>query len=787
MNYFSLKQLLFVFLGGVLLVACQNSQQNPTQPAVSLQPTATQPATFAPTYTSIPTHTSTSTPAVTPTTPATATPVIATPIFTTQGITHTLRPVPLPLPQTVALHPPDSAVLLQVMEYLYQGDFTRIEESFEENQVENVLNRDLELYFANGWPNAEEFATRPVVKNTFVEHGNAPLQKIVNQSLLEHLNSQKVELKNRQVYSTPTFHLILTPVDVLGDGSPQWLVELRNAQTTGMYRGFWAVLHQNSAGEYTFLAENLPFFDIYLAPERTELYQTDVAGTPALDLIIFSSWYMGGTFFDELNIYSWDGEKIVQVGWVELAWGRNIPQPTYDFSQDVTADGRADLQLTFPFKGELNCAGEKKVVYSWPNNSLEPAITETPPAETVECLLWEGIQQQDVILLEKSLALLQNDPTQPADLIALNLIHLSMAYFIDGKEDIAQNRLSQVMALPAEPLTQLVQTAYQQTPAEPLAVCHHIYEQAQQAIDSVLAPQLTELVMLNDPGSSENHIYPPVLCRLEGTINAMLQKQPLLAEQNPISQLQQLGLSVLWSQELQLTDSPTPEWLVVLADLPNSYLTLETITTTWTTTPHILYFDEFVDLEVGEKDVTGDGLVDVVGVLTSAGCDGLEDGVGTRYHVLLLASADPLALHLGEQTDSCGTPAWTVETVTTEQIDLKPLVADWYNVSQLAEAHGFKVDEAHFYAPEKAMEQYLRQLADQILAGSLPAEEIEELLVHMPVDNPAVEPYYAHLLFFLGYYYELNGESDLALDHYLRLINTYPSSVWSWLAWARIN
>lgn len=785
MNHFSLKQFVFVLLVGSLLLACQDNQQQPKPTAVALQPTATATITATSTSSSTPTASATSTPAVTPF----PTPTL-TPIFTGQEITFTLQPVPFTPQTTVALHPPDSAVLGQVMEYLYQSRFARRQEYFVEDNVEKVLNHDLQLYFADGWPQAQEFLNRPVFTNTFVEHGAAPLQKIMNQGLLEHLNSHKVELKDQTFYVIGISHLVLTPIDIVGDGSLQWVVELKNPQTTGMYGGFWGVLRQSNTGEYAFLAENLLTFETYTRPERAEIYQADVAGTPALELFVFTSWYMGGTHFDELTIFSWDGEKMVNVGWVELPWGRDLsgplPQPTYDFSQDVTGDGRADVQLTFPFEGELNCRGEKKVVYSWPNNSLEPAITETPPTETVECLLWEGIRQQDVILLEKSLALLENDPAQPADLIALNLIHLSMAYFIDGKEDIAQNILSKVMALPAEPLSQLVQTAYQQTPAEPLAVCRYVHEQAQQAIDSVLAPQLTELAMLNHPGSSENHIYPQVLCRVSSTIHARLQKQPLLAEQNPLTQLQQLGLSVLWSQELQLTDSPTPEWLILLADLPNSYLTLETITTTWSTTPHTLFFDEFVALEVGEKDVTGDGLTDVVGVLTSAGCDGLENGAGTRYQVLLLASADPL-VRLGEQTNSCGTPAWTVETVTSEQINLRTPVADWYHVSELAEAHEFVVGEAPFYAPGQALENYLSQLTDQILAGSHPVEAIEELLVHLPVDNPAVEPYYAHLLFFLGYYYELNGESDLALDHYLRLINTYPSSVWSWLAWARIN
>ena len=64
--------------------------------------------------------------------------------------------------------------------------------------------------------------------------------------------------------------------------------------------------------------------------------------------------------------------------------------------------------------------------------------------------------------------------------------------------------------------------------------------------------------------------------------------------------------------------------------------------------------------------------------------------------------------------------------------------------------------------------------------------DLETLLSRLP-DDEEVEPLRRQLLFLRGYYYELAGEAETAVSHYLNLIQQAPDSPWSWLAWARLE
>ena len=85
--------------------------------------------------------------------------------------------------------------------------------------------------------------------------------------------------------------------------------------------------------------------------------------------------------------------------------------------------------------------------------------------------------------------------------------------------------------------------------------------------------------------------------------------------------------------------------------------------------------------------------------------------------------------------------------------------------------------------------EWLRDTQTAVLTQTDPAvpEKITQLLTYLPSDDPDAQPYIEHLTYLLGYFYELSGEEETAVTTYLDLIQQFPTSLWSWLAWARLE
>lgn len=62
---------------------------------------------------------------------------------------------------------------------------------------------------------------------------------------------------------------------------------------------------------------------------------------------------------------------------------------------------------------------------------------------------------------------------------------------------------------------------------------------------------------------------------------------------------------------------------------------------------------------------------------------------------------------------------------------------------------------------------------------------LERTLDRMDAEESYYQP--SHLLYLLGLNYELSGDEENAVSIYLELIQQYPTSPWSWLAWARLE
>lgn len=274
-------------------------------------------------------------------------------------------------------HQPDPAAYLPVFNQLYADVSPLDAPQLDKQLFEQFLQRDKELYFADGWPSALTFFTTPPAAQLQMSTRNNLLTDIVMQGFVQYLNEEKIDLNQQNSLQTEASQATFTPLNLKGDGSAYWLVELKNDYLHSITEtGLLMIITQDNTAVYQ--VEKRLWAD-YFPPENYQIFITDVAGSPAVDLVIFMTWYMSLGQPELLLVYSAEAEEIVLVEVIELS-STAAHHVTYDLETDVTGDNRPDIQIFYPEPTNLDCPGAKTVIYSWDLNSIVHTFDEIPVA-----------------------------------------------------------------------------------------------------------------------------------------------------------------------------------------------------------------------------------------------------------------------------------------------------------------------------------------------------------------------------------------------------------------------
>ena len=119
-----------------------------------------------------------------------------------------------------------------------------------------------------------------------------------------------------------------------------------------------------------------------------------------------------------------------------------------------------------------------------------------------------------------------------------------------------------------------------------------------------------------------------------------------------------------------------------------------------------------------------------------------------------------------------------------------PLIVD---STFLVDNFGFDVSSGYLFDESDENLRRLIQYAAPIVQQQILAEQdmaylqevLKRSLARMELEQSFYEP--SHLIYLLGLSYELSGAEETAVATYLDLIQQFPTSPWSWLAWARLE
>ena len=123
---------------------------------------------------------------------------------------------------------------------------------------------------------------------------------------------------------------------------------------------------------------------------------------------------------------------------------------------------------------------------------------------------------------------------------------------------------------------------------------------------------------------------------------------------------------------------------------------------------------------------------------------------------------------------------------------LEVITSDYFTTNVV----GSSVSEPSIWEPletdfnlDGSFAKYVNDLSQKVIDQERPLTtltDLETLLSLLP-DDDEINPLRHQLMFLLGYHFELAGEEETAVSHYLTLIQQAPDSPWSWLAWARLE
>jgi hypothetical protein len=410
--------------------------------------------------------------------------------------------------------------------------------------------------------------------------------------------------------------------------------------------------------------------------------------------------------------------------------------------------------------------------------------------DTPECAMFHAItprnyyseavlaEKSRVELLESALGQLTLETAPSADYLALGYLHLAMADLEHNEFSRAQQTFDQLYSLPdSASFAQLVKELYAENDGNLLSVCQRLYTAPEQVEATGISDYIYEGSVTGFFGAGSALLNPDAICPYPQLITGRLMALSLPANQHPATSLSQLGYTFSQYDSFNLDSDASLEWLGIVQKEET----------------HLVLFDEL------------DGVMKPV-VLSNI-CADCQDAL-----IYELRQDELGAYVIGRLSSYQVTCTLNYELVVRNSPFLVRDTENSFDLDRIGTYCGGDADERPLseitsadFAPDPprpptwrlllygATGQYewewLRDLQTAVLTQTDPTvpEKITQLLNYLPTDDPDAQPYIEHLTYLLGYFYELNGGEENAVDTYLDLIQQYATTPWSWLAWARLE
>ena len=572
------------------------------------------------------------------------------------------------------------------------------------------------------------------------------------------------------------------PVDIDGDGQPEWLLEI---EIPGFNMHYFDLFKESSPGSFSHLSNEtsawpLSMFSEYLTTLNLD---DDLTGDNLKDIVIAGRAELpAGGFIQRVEAYTWNGDVLQHLNMFANYEG-DLHLGTYpelSFA-DFTGDGIVDIRVSQQFNQNFDCVWDQTDIFSWQGLQSHHQISEysweTPPDELM-CNIRQATlpidrvghlsAEEKILFLERSVADMPASDVSP-DLFAYVLTQLAWAHLSLGHDLEAQQYVNQVIALADDSNFALfVQESFTKAGGSLMGLCRQMRVDAQTVMSTDIGKYVGLWVIYQSPEYGSGP-YLPFVCDIGFIAENRLVNATFTTDVAPPVWTTELGLIFAYAQELNLDSDLENEWFGILEPSDPRFVIVDAQNGFWNIEKpinHIFYPVEAM-LWV-QKDLTGDSFVETVLVMKESSGEDLfyqlevVQATGTGFEAIASKNFDETSL-----------PSLDEINPATFNLDAPP---NWRILT------GFPTEKQY-------LTEYVSELQTAVLTQTDPTvpEKITQLLTYLPSDDPDARPYIEHLTYLLGYFYELSGDEETAVSTYLDLIQRYPTSPWSWLAWARLE
>jgi hypothetical protein len=673
-----------------------------------------------------------------------------------------------------------------------------------------ALYRLLENDFTTYYPQGVAPTMDLIHDTTLSVSGSQPwIKDLVSAGLVEKINQEGLAFTSEQSIKVADFNVLPYALELDGDEGPEWLLKSTNDR---LDYGAWLFIDQIGVDSYSLLPSDAVEMPNGSMGNEVELGH-DLTRDGKEDAIFFVADYAWGSNFGFFQVFTWDGVRVSRI----LDLQKYIRATDFgDFQElslewkiaDVNGDGREELQVKLPRSANFGCEWNEAGVYSWNGSEPKFHLSGVLPPDTPLCWAAQGLalgssltQEQKAAMLEKAL---NNLPASTSpELLALLRVHLAARYTILGKDAQSGRALEGIDRMATGTgLVQVIQDARQASDGSMLDLFDRLYQTALMVVDLPPdSPIIGNLSFSSSVGAYpyDTVINPPMLCPLSDLAEALIENAELPVGSAPLDTLEELGIPLGTTADVQLDDDPENEIAVVVPLSEPQIIVLDQGEQNWRAFRAARLMAPAGEIQFWAGDLYQDQSIELlVGATlrkptpynTFTTCWRSESGDVAQFVAIRSAEGEIGSFWSDELCQKIEDLEQFFEGNRFEfaLVQGGPQGSNESLVEFNRRIYSFSLQEL-FALERRDFWHGLDGILDEILTnpGQVPPDaKTAAVLNWVSPTAPGGERIIQRMFYFTAFYYEKNGDNDKAATIYKQLIHNWPDSIWSWLAWARI-
>lgn len=681
--------------------------------------------------------------------------------------------VPLALSEDAQLRVPDPVLLLRGLDLLLDNPAAHRSRIDLSQFGTELVVEDLNRYYPDGVPHAAGIDLSGGLSWASPEL----VRPILQTRVVQYLNALSVDLVAEPFHRSWAYQIEAHLMSDIGEPVKILLVVRDRQRAPYVYMDLLVPVKVDAEGRYVLVTNDFPFYSgasLY-APTTTVYGELDFLEMSSAEFLIHQKGHSGGSHnYYDFYLFDWDEEGVFVLDEIKFLFNirdhHEQVYPEHTFG-DFVDNGQTDLKIMRVVNGFFGCRYPLETTYFWSTEGFSALVSEIPDTPECNAHQWYVMQVEPADarpFLTRAIEQWSHKPPPSEDLLTYLQLQQVFLHSSLGEQGLAEQSFAQLLARPPSQAFGSLFDDHAATNDElnVSELCNLINEHVEGADFGQINPYLYA------PRFSPGSIFNTEGCNQRILIEGLVRNLEMPVESRPDDVLQAAGVNTGLFKQLDLEEDGSLEWVgIVTLDRSALFVIWQGNDTYWH--PTLIDYIPDADAQIGSleavvRDFNNDGLADIGYLLGIVGQE-CETDFRLAIHPWLRNQDDLEIYH----DWGCGERS----LADFEFANGDFVLPDWYTLPAFMES-------------DQTLPELLADLTHWVSAQSEPERNtaiIEQLLDFLPSDSNEAQRITEYLYYLRGLNYELMGESKLAVESYLMLLDLDQRSPWSWMAAARLS